>query len=251
MAYLKEPERQPFLRIPAATTGLLVLLVAAHIARVLAPASSAQAIVYNYAFYPARYSHAFLVAHGNHSQSFWDRAIPFVSYNFLHGSFTHLAINCVWLLPFGSLVARRFGALLFFAYFLLCGAAGALAYLFSNWGSIEPMIGASAAISGLMGAGFRVIAAIEANDMQSYSQSLALAQGGELNLAPLFSPRLLLWSALVVAINVLVGRQWGFGPGAQMIAWQAHLGGYFAGLLLAGPFDYLARQLRPAAPATR
>ena len=243
MAFLKEPGQQPFLRVPAATTGLIAVLVCAHIARILAPAQRSQDLIYNYAFYPARYSHAFLAAHGNQSQSFWDRAIPFVSYNFLHGSFTHLAINCVWLLPFGSLVARRFGALLFYLLFLLCGVAGAFAYLLANWGLVEPMIGASAAISGLMGAAFRIIAAIDVRDVQSYSLALGSAQRGDLPLASLFSPRLLLWSGLVVAINVLVGRQSGFGPGAQLIAWQAHIGGYFAGLVLAGPFDFFARRL--------
>lgn len=244
MAYLKEPDRQPFLRIPAATTGLLVVLVIAHIARVLAPAQRAEAIIYNYAFYPARYSHAFLVAQGNQSQSLWGRVVPFVSYIFLHGSFTHLAINCALLLAFGSVVARRFGALLFFAFFILCGVAGAFAYLFSNWGSMNWMWGASGAISGLIAAAFRIVVPIEARDVQSFSLAVSGNPGTRQSLAPLISPRLWLWSALFVIVNVVLGRQFGVGPGAQLVAWQAHLGGYFAGLLLASPADYLARRSR-------
>jgi membrane associated rhomboid family serine protease len=243
MAYLKEPERQPFVRIPVATAGLILILVAAHVARVTAPLERSNAILANYAFYPARYSHAFLVAHGANHQSFWDRAIPFVSYIFLHDGFAHLAVNCIWLLPFGALVARRFGALLFFAFFLVCGIAGALSQLMTNWGSMQSMIGASAAISGLMAAGFRIIAPVEASNAAAYSS--AISGDHPPPLAPAFSERILLWSALWVLINVFAGLTGlGGGPAAGIVAWQAHIGGYVAGLLLAGPFDMAARRLR-------
>ena len=55
----------------------------------------------------------------------WERAIPFVSYMGLHASWTHLVINCLWLLAFGPVVARRFGSVLFLVFFLVCGVAGA------------------------------------------------------------------------------------------------------------------------------
>src|SRR5271165_106731 len=157
MAFLQDPARGPVLRVPAAALGLLVVLIAAHVARVMAPDIAQRAIIANYAFWPARYSHAFLAAHGNQSQTLWERAIPFVSYIFLHGNFTHLAINCIWLLPFGAITARRFGALAFFAFFLLCGAIGITVHLAFHWGSTDPVVGASAAISGLMAAGFRLM----------------------------------------------------------------------------------------------
>ncbi len=63
-------------------------------------------------------------------------------------------------------------------------------------------------------------------------------------LAPILSPRILVWSAVWIGINILAGVT-GLGTGVEvaLIAWQAHLGGYFAGLLLAGPFAALAATL--------
>jgi membrane associated rhomboid family serine protease len=85
------------------------------------------------------------------------------------------------------------------------------------------VVGASAAISGLMGAAFRM--------MYVYDGALA----------PIFSRRILTWSAVWLGINVLAGLT-GLGTGTtvQLIAWQAHIGGYVAGLLLAGPFALLS-----------
>lgn len=244
MAFLHEPARQPALRVPAAVLGLILALVAAHIAWIMAPAARASEIVVNYAFIPARYSNAFLAAHGMDPGTLWDRAIPFVSYLFLHANFTHLAINCIWLLPFGAITARRFGAPMFFLFFLVCGAAGAAVHLAFNWGSPEPVVGASAAISGLMAAGFRIISSTDAFGPQ-YLQGA----GPVAPLAPLLSTRILTWSALSVvmfAVLGVTGLGTGMGPGAHLIAWQAHIGGYLAGLLLAGPFDNLQARLRPA-----
>jgi membrane associated rhomboid family serine protease len=57
-------------------------------------------------------------------------------------------------------------------------------------------------------------------------------------LTPVLSPQVLMFSVLWVAINLVAGLA-GFAIGGevQSIAWQAHLGGYFVGLFLAGPFD--------------
>jgi membrane associated rhomboid family serine protease len=52
-----------------------------------------------------------------------------------------------------------------------------------------------------------------------------------------------LWSAFWIIINVVAGLTGlGTGPGIQLVAWEAHIGGYFAGLLLAGPADWLRRR---------
>lgn len=241
MAFLQDPARQPLLRVPAATIGLLVVLIAAHIARILAPAERSAIILADYALIPARYSKTYLAANGLDPGTLWDRAVPFVSYIFLHANFTHLAINCIWLLPFGAITARRFGALSFFAFFLLCGVAGALLYLAFHWGSPEPVVGASGAISGLMGAGFRMLPMPgEFAPENEASADGTYSPPAQRKLAPIFSRRILEWSALWIAINVVAGvTGWGTGPGVQLVAWQTHIGGYIAGLVLAGPFDAL------------
>jgi membrane associated rhomboid family serine protease len=235
MAFFQDPQaRQPFLRVPASVIGLIGLLALAHGARMLANPKQQDVIAFTYGFVPARYSSAFLQAHGYNPGSLFDRAIPFVSYIFIHANLAHLAVNSVWLLPFGAVVARRFGAGLFFLFFLICGAAGAATHLACNWGSTEPVIGASAAVAGLMAAGFRMIR--YPPDLDQHWEPLA----------PIYAPRILIWSALWVVINIVAGMTGlGVGTGAGLVAWQAHLGGYAAGLLLAGPFDRIRRVFRP------
>jgi membrane associated rhomboid family serine protease len=234
MTFSPEPRRasQPFLLVPWPVLFLIGLLATCYAAFALAPAALEARILADYAFIPARYSHAFLLAHGYEPGTVLDRGLPFVSYIFLHASLGHVAINSVWLLPFGTVVARRYGAIAFFIFFLLCGAAGAAFHLACNWGSALPVVGASGAISGLMGAAFRMMGPPRpAPDGFGWAPA---------PLAPILSPRIVVWSAVWVGINILVGVT-GLGAGTEvrLIAWQAHLGGYFSGLLLAGPFAML------------
>lgn len=230
MAFLQsQPPRQPVFRAPAVVIWLIGALAALHAARVLQPPERADALVYQFGLYPVRYSRAFLESHMANPGTVWERAVPFVSYMGLHGDWTHLAINCLWLLAFGPIVARRFGAGLFLAFFLICGVAGALVYLALNWGSPVPVVGASGAISGLMAAGLRMLPG-----------QTPWAVPGQAPLLPIFSRQIVIFSAVWAAINLLAGVT-GLGMGGEqgLIAWQAHLGGFAAGLLLCGLFDGL------------
>ena len=257
MAFFQEGKRprEPILHAPTSVLWLIAILGLAHVARIYAaqilvaldwlaahlqvswlapaanPATISDHILIDYAFIPARYSHSFLAQHGVDPGTLADRVIPFVSYIFLHADFTHLLINCLWLLAFGPVVARRFGPLLFVAFFLVCGIAGAGAHLATAWGSPNPVIGASAAISGLMAAGVRML------------RTLRYPPDENAELAPILSSTVLLFTGLWVGVNVIAGLT-GLGAGSEirLIAWQAHLGGYAAGLFLAGPFDSFRRR---------
>jgi membrane associated rhomboid family serine protease len=235
MAFLRSgPEREPLLRVPAAVIGLIAVLVAAHMARILASPDFSERILVNYAFIPARY-----LPDAVDPGSIFARVAPFFTHQFLHADFTHLGINCLWLLAFGPVVARRFGALLFLVFFLVCGAAGAVAYLAFNWGSPAPMIGASGAISGLMAAAIRML-------------RLPLPAGAvqKERLAPIFSRQILVFIVLWMGVNLLFGLTGigGVGGEVRLIAWQAHVGGFLAGLLLAGIFDAAASEPATATP---
>jgi membrane associated rhomboid family serine protease len=229
MAFLvSAPPRQPIFRVPAAVLWLIGLLGALHLARMSRPEGQADALVYEYGLYPLRYSRAFLESRMANPGTLWERATPFVSYMGLHGNWMHLIINCLFLLAFGPIVARRFGTVLFYLFFLVCGVMAALCYLALNWGSDVPVVGASGAISGLMAAGVRMLPG-QAPWMQQ----------SEAPLAPLWSRQILVFSVLWCAINLLTAFT-GLGLGGQdgMIAWQAHLGGFLTGLLLCVPFDH-------------
>ena len=228
MAFLHSgPARQPAFNAPLVVLGLIAVLVVAHGLRVALPAAQSDALIARYAFVPARLLFA---------GSLWDKAVPFVSYMGLHGDWAHVGINSLWLLAFGPIVARRFGAPLFLLFFLICGIAGAALFLALNWAGNDPMVGASAAISGLMGAGIRLL-----------PRRFPWAQPGEAPMEPLLSRQVLSFSAIWVALNMVVGTLGlgGLVSHGQAIAWQAHLGGYFAGLLLASAFE----RLRPRALA--
>ena len=225
MALSGEPaSRQPFLRAPVAVIGLILIIVCAHLARVYVFPATGTTWIYNYGFWPTRYSHAYLLAHGGNPGSLIDRAMPFVTYVFLHANYEHLLLNCIWFLAFGPIVAHRFGPLLFVLFFLLCGIGGAATHLFAYWGSDIPVIGASGAICGVMAAAFRML-------------PTTASEG----LAPIFSVRILLWTFIWAVLNVVAGVT-GFGAGGEphLVAWDVHLGGYAVGLFLSGPFYSLA-----------
>ena len=231
MAFLQPASpRQPIFNVPAPVLWLVAVLVVAHLGRTMAPAASADWWIEAYAFIPAMFSSAFLAAHHIAPPGLADRALTFVTYMGLHNDFTHLAVNSLWLLAFGPVVARRFGAGLFFAFFLVCGVAGAAAYLALNWGSSDPMIGASGAISGLMAAGLRLLPTLRPGSSTE-------------PLVPILSRQVVMFSLVWGVINIVAGvAGLGLGGESGAIAWQAHLGGYVAGLLLAGPFDALRPQ---------
>ncbi len=234
MAFLQSgPPRQPVFRVPPVVIWLIGGLAVLHAARTLTRAGSSPDIIYEYGLVPARYSRAFLDSHMADPGSIWERAVPFVSYMGLHNDWTHLTINCLWLLAFGPIVARRFGAPLFLLFFIVCGVAGAGMYLAFNWGSAVPVVGASGAISGLMAAALRMLP----GQMPPWMLGTA---PGETPLAPVFSRQILIFTAVWAAINLLAGVT-GLGMGGEsgLVAWQAHLGGFLAGLLLCGVFDHL------------
>jgi len=228
MAFLTDPRsREPAISAPLVVWLLIAVLVGIELSREFLWAAASQTIFVEFGFMPALYSNAWLAAHGVNSISAFDRAIPFVSYMFLHGGFAHVAINCVWLLAFGAIVARRLGPVLFLLFFVVCGVLAAATHLALNWGLNAPMVGASGAISGLMAAGMRML------DMAA-----PWNRDADRPLAPIASRQVLSFTAFWVAANVLAGLTGlGASPGVQLIAWQAHLGGYAAGLLLIGPFD--------------
>jgi membrane associated rhomboid family serine protease len=80
--------------------------------------------------------------------------VTVVTSMFLHGGFLHLAGNMLYLWIFGDNVEDRMGHGRFIVFYLLCGVAAALAQTLIDPSSIIPMVGASGAIAGVMGAYF-------------------------------------------------------------------------------------------------
>ena len=161
-------------------------------------------------------------------------ATQYVTHMFMHGDFTHLAINSAWFLAFGTAVARRVGAARFLAFFLVCGIGGALLFLPFN---AAPMVGASGGIAGLMGAVLRFLfVPLGDNDTEALAgrgdQPPLMGLG-----AALTDRRILIAIAAWTALNVLLALAAPTVFGGRNVAWEAHLGGFFTGLLTFGLFD--------------
>lgn len=147
-----QPPREPLLTLPGALIGYILLLAIIHL-RVLLPPDLANWTVEVFGFIPKRYDATLLTDAfaGGEGAKFW----TFVTYSLLHANLTHIGFNVLWLLPFGSALARRFGAVRFFVFMAVTAAAGALAYLIADEHDLAPMIGASASVSGAMAAAIR------------------------------------------------------------------------------------------------
>jgi membrane associated rhomboid family serine protease len=175
------------------------------------------------------------------------RIWTFATYAFLHGSWAHVVVNCIWLVAFGPPIARRCGPLRFLGFFVLTSIAGALAHWALSPFDFNPMIGASAADSGLMAAAARFIFQPGAplGGPRGFSASLARpgAYGRAASLREVFTDRrALLFIGIWMATNII------FGAGARTlgasdapVAWVAHIGGFVAGLIAFPLFDRGAR----------
>lgn len=226
-------KRQPILNAPSVVVWLLGLFVIIHFARTQLSDVQDGWLIELLAFIPAR-----LAAGGSEFYGGQEAAITqFLTHMFLHGDATHLLVNSAWLLAFGTSVARRTGPVRFVAFFLLCGIGGALFYLACNAGLRSPMIGASGAISGLMGASFRFL-------FGPLRELDGEAIAGEAMQPPLLSLGDTLRERRILAVIVgwtLLNVLFAWGAAGMLdginIAWEAHVGGFYMGLLTFGYFD--------------
>jgi membrane associated rhomboid family serine protease len=229
---------EPIFNVPPVVIATIVVLLLVHAVRLLAltPAQDDQFLLL-FAFIPARFE-AIANFPGGYGAALW----TFFSYGFIHASLIHIGLNLAWLLPFGTAVARRFGAWRYVAFMLVTSAAGALAYLISHPPEpMAPMIGASAAISGAMAAAMR-FAFQQGGPL--FGDSDAYRVPARTLLATMTDLRFLMFLAVWFGLNALFGLgtvSFGVGEGEQ-VAWQAHIGGFLAGLVLFNLFDPVAPQ---------
>ena len=177
--------REPIFNVPTAVVATLAVLVLVHVVRewVLTQRQDAQLLLW-FAFIPARYDAAVTATAGDVA-GLGPQIWTFFTYALIHGDWTHLGLNSVWLLAFGTPIARRFGAMRFLAFFVLTAAAGAAAHLATHAHAYIPVIGASASISGFMAAAIRFVfqrsgplGSIGRNDPESYRvPALPLTRG--------------------------------------------------------------------------
>ncbi|MGD9764992.1 MAG: rhomboid family intramembrane serine protease [Candidatus Binatia bacterium] len=160
--------------------------------------------------------------------------LPFLTSMFLHGGWGHLIGNMWMLWIFGDNVEDRMGPGRFLLFYLLTGVAASVAHCALNSGSTLPTVGASGAISGVLGAYFalfpyaRVITVLPVFFWPYFFDVPAVTY-------------LFIW----FVSQLLSGTLAGLGPSALGgVAWWAHVGGFAVGAL-AHPVFLLPRRRRP------
>ncbi len=226
----------PIINAPGVVTALIGIFIVVQLARSLLSPAMDERMVLALAFIPLRYvaSPAELAGiPGGEGASVWS----FVTYALVHGGWLHLAVNSMWMLAFGSVLARRLGTWRFLVFSAIAAAFGAGAHLFVYWGQPSILVGASGAISGQMAGAVRLIFALPLG-LRSIG-SLDPARVRPLSLVETFTNRgalvfLGIWLGLALVTGWLNVNPSG---GGATIAWEAHLGGFISGLLLFGLLD--------------
>ncbi len=203
---------QPLFNAPWPAVTIAVAIVGSY--AIQAWSGGSEAWVDRFAFAPADLDHWRL----------WTAATLVL----VHGGWPHAIMNALGGLAFGAPVARLLGGgpkgvSGFFGFYLACAVVSSLGFAVLHLHDLSPVVGASGAVSGLMGAASRLF-----------------GRGDEL--APIRSRGVITLGASWLAINALMAV-FGATPilfGAR-IAWEAHIAGFVAGVLLIGPVARFTR----------
>jgi membrane associated rhomboid family serine protease len=174
-----------------------------------------------FALIPARY---FDPAFANSARSSLLAYVPFVSNMFLHASWFHLIVNMWTLWLFGSVVEDQLGSGRYLLFYFACGVAASLAHAYFNPISAVPALGASGAIAGVLGCYLwffpfsRILVIVPILFLPLFFEVPALVFIG-------------LWF-LIQLLGAATGALTAAGGGG--FAWWAHVGGFLAGIALAG-----------------
>ncbi len=232
----RPPPPVPAFRAPGILVGLIAALFGIHLARQFLGPETDYTLIATFALFPARYAPTpegiTYIFPGGLYADLWTP----ITYAFLHGDWLHLFFNAVWLLAFGTPVARRLGTWRFIVFYLGCAVIAGVAYAWVHAGLLAAMIGASGAISGIIaGAALFVfedqgpIARLPFDPGASDPRSVP--RRGVIS--ALSQPRALIFTGVWLGFTLLFGV---LGLGAtgetRLIAWEAHLAGFVAGLIL-------------------
>ena len=206
---------------PIMTVLLIVANFVVFIHQISLPPHAADTFIRFYGLVPSRIQLALAGRHYTLAQAF----VPLFTCMFLHGGWLHIIGNMWFLWIFGGNVEDRMGSTAYLAFYLICGIGSGISQVAFSWGSAIPSIGASGAISGVLGAyivyfpGSRILSLV---------------------------PLLVIWFLARIPAWIFIGLWFiveflsGLGSLATAasggIAWWAHVGGFLLGAVLAKPF---------------
>ena len=211
---------------PFVNYGLIVLNFLVFFYELALSPKALHLFIFNFGFVPLKFSQALTCA----SCPLLEAVFPIFSSMFIHGGWFHLLGNMLFLYIFGDNVEDALGHLKYFIFYVLSGFAAAIfQYLVHPFSSV-PMIGASGAIAGVLGAYFI---------LYPYARVFTLVfLFFFIDIIPI--PAfffLILW----FFIQFLNGSASLAMPGAGGVAWWAHIGGFLAGMAMVLLFRKKAR----------
>jgi membrane associated rhomboid family serine protease len=206
---------------PVVTLVLILINVAVFIYQITLPPHAAEVFVNTWAAVPSKIS----LALAGHHYSLAQALVPLFTCMFLHGGWLHIIGNMWFLWVFGGNVEDHMGRFAYLVFYLFCGVGSSIAQTAFSWGSHIPALGASGAISGVLGAYIILFPS-----SQIYS------------LVTLF----IIWFRARIPALVFIGLWFALqafsafgslGAAGHVeqggVAWWAHVGGFVLGLLLA------------------
>ena len=209
------PKGPPIFNMPSIITWTVGTIIVAHLVR-LAVSRPVEAFLFEkLAYIPARFS-----LDGGLSYDWAATLLSPIGYTLLHADFMHLFMNMAFLMAFGSVVARRMSETWFLILYAVTAVGGVACLQVLSPESSAVVIGASGAVSGMVGA----VAAVA---FRRNPRSPALPR-------PFNTPQsagafILVWVGLTVVFGLIPAAAFGIDG---RIAWEAHLGGFAAGFIL-------------------
>ncbi len=208
-------ETVPFITVGLIIINVLVTLYQTYLLLTYGP--KAQYFIYSYGVIPLRVSQDLL----SFPPHFHNPEITLLTSMFLHGGILHLAGNMLFLWIFGNNVEDAMGHIRFLIFYLLCGLAAAYLQIVISPYSKLPMVGASGAISGVLGA---------------YLLLFPRARVLCLIFLGFFWDLIRVPAMLVLGFWIILQLLYGLtslgGPSGGGVAWFAHVGGFIAGMAL-------------------
>lgn len=226
------PQREPVFNLATIVIVFIALCVGIHLIRVFALTGAQDFwVMLHFAFIPLRYS-------GGYEMDLYAVLAP-ATYSLLHGGTAHLVVNMIWLAAFGSPLANRIGTVRFILFWIATSVAAVGLHYVLHSGDVTPVVGASGAISGMMGAAARYLFRID----RSFGRP---AFAGPIQSIPAVfrSRQAVMFLAVWLVVNLVTAFGFGAGEDGASIAWEAHIGGFLAGFLGLRLFDRKPPALR-------
>ena len=220
-------ERARAINLPPVVLWLSVAFIAVHVVRQLISEPTDEWVLLTFAFIPLRYGPDVAFLPGGEAARFWTP----ITYAFLHGDWVHLFVNVIWMASFGSALARRFGTARFLMLSLVSAVAAVGLHYILHASDRALVIGASGAVSGMM-AGTARFAFSPNGPLAGGRTAAAFRVPAEPFLSAVMNRRVVGFVVIWFAVNILFGFAGGMVAGITgPIAWEAHIGGFLAGLL--------------------